>query len=155
MVNKCNSKIYYLTLKNYEDQLKKINDLLKKNKQDYVSKIHANRKNKDKYLKSRKDIIDGIKFEPPKIFYDEDKEQIIFENGKNIFSNLRDLGCKNLSIITDINTNEKMKKLGISEISEVPEVPEVPEVLKIFEDKKVRILKVKENENKNKSKLIK
>ena len=110
-----------------EYSVKKINELWKKNVQNYISKKYSNIENKKKYLQARKDLIECKVLEPLKINYDKITDSIIFKNGTNIFSNLRDLGCKNIPIITNKETakileekfNQKIKKEEL-EIEEKP-----------------------------------
>jgi len=102
--------------------VKKINELWKKDKSLYISKIYENIENKAKYLNSRKDLIEGNISEPPKIYYNEEKELIIFENGRHIFSNLRDLRCKKILIITDVKTKKILEELENNKIEIVKEV---------------------------------
>jgi hypothetical protein len=104
--------------------VKKINELWKKDKHLYISKIYENIENKAKYLKSRKDLLEGNILEPPKIYYNEEKELIIFENGRHIFSNLRDLGCKKIPIITNKNTKKVLEELENKKVEIVKEVKE-------------------------------
>ena len=51
--------------------------------------------------------------EPPKLYYDKEKELIIFERGRYCFSNFRDFGCKKILIITNKNTKKKLEELEI------------------------------------------
>ena len=72
--------------------------------------------NTKKYINSKKDIIDGKVDIPPIIaINDLDKNdlQLIFQNGRHRFANLRDAGVKNIPIII---TNDQMylfKKLNL------------------------------------------
>lgn len=91
--------------------IKKINDLWKKDENNYISKKYENIENKEKYLKIKKDLIELKILEPPKIYYDKEKELIIFERGRNCFSIFRDFGCEEIIIITNKNTKKKLKKL--------------------------------------------
>ena len=91
--------------------IKKINDLWKKDENNYISKKYENIENKEKYLKIKKDLIELKILEPPKIYYDKKKELIIFERGRNCFSIFRDFGCEEIIIITNKNTKKKLKKL--------------------------------------------
>jgi hypothetical protein len=90
----------------------KINNLWKKDKDKYISENYEEIKYPNKYLNSRKDLIDKKIEIPPKIMYDEKNELILFENGRHRFSNLRDLGCKEIPVIvTDKKTIKKINEL--------------------------------------------
>ena len=90
--------------------VKIINELWEKDKSNYISKIYENIENKGKYLNSRKNLLEGNVLEPPKIKYDKENSLIIFENGRHRFSNLRDLGCEKIPIITDKNTKKYLER---------------------------------------------
>ena len=90
--------------------IKKINELWKKDINNYISKIYEKIENKDKYLESRKDLLENKLVKPPTLLYDEQTKIISFKKGKNIFSNLRDIGCKKIPIITDKKTIKILKE---------------------------------------------
>jgi type I restriction-modification system DNA methylase subunit len=50
-----------------------------------------------KYLLSRKNLLDGHVKIPPKLIFDNDK--FTFNNGRNRFSNLRDIGCDKMPFL--------------------------------------------------------
>lgn len=90
-------------------KINKINNLWKKDKDMYISEIYEEIKYKNKYLNSKKDLLEKKIEIPPIIYYDEEKDLIIFVNGMHRFSNLRDLGCKEISVI--VRDNKTIKKI--------------------------------------------
>ena len=90
-------------------KIDEINNLWKKDKDKYISEIYEEIKYKNKYLNSKKDLLEKKIEIPPIIYYDEEKDLITFENGRHRFSNLRDLGCKEIPVI--VNNNETIKKI--------------------------------------------
>ena len=70
--------------------VEKINNLLKKDKYMYISEIYEEIKYKNKYLNSKKDLLEKKIEIPPIIYYDKEQDLIKFENGRHRFSNLRD-----------------------------------------------------------------
>lgn len=89
----------------------KINNLWKKDKALYISEIYEEIKFPNKYLNSRKDLLEKNITIPPKIIYDEENDLISFENGRHRFSNLRDLGCKEIPVIILNEDKEKIEEL--------------------------------------------
>lgn len=81
--------------------VEKINNLWKKDKNYYISEKYEEIIDKNRYLNSRiylLNIEEKIK-EPQQIEYIEEEDLISFINGRNRFSNLRDLGCKEIPVI--------------------------------------------------------
>lgn len=89
--------------------VEKINNLWKKDKDMYINEIYEEIKYPLQYLKSRDNLLKKKIIEPPRIVYDEEQDLITFENGRHRFSNLRDLGCKEIPVI--VIDNETIKKI--------------------------------------------
>ena len=89
--------------------IEKINKLWKKDIKHYVSEIYEEIKYPLQYLKSRDNLLKKMIYEPPKIVYNEEKDLIEITNGRHRFSNLRDLGCKEIPVI--VIDNETIKKI--------------------------------------------
>lgn len=87
----------------------KINNLWKKDKDLYISEIYEEIKYPNKYLKSKKKLLDKKIEIPPTIMYDKEKDLISFEDGRHRFSNLRDLGCNKIPVI--VKDKETIKKI--------------------------------------------
>ncbi len=87
----------------------KINNLWKKDKDLYISENYEEIKYPNKYLKSKKNLLEKKIEIPPTIMYDKEKDLISFEYGRHRFSNLRDLGCNKIPII--VKDKETIKKI--------------------------------------------
>lgn len=87
-----------------ECDIKKINNAWKKTNY-YIPENFNEIKNKMKYLNSRKDLIGNEITKPPEIYFENN--YIMFYDGRNRFSNFRDLGCERMPFIIE-KSQEKL-----------------------------------------------
>jgi hypothetical protein len=75
--------------------------------------IGENKSTVQKYINSKKDIINGKVEIPPILYLDSSEPSIEFENGRNRFSNIRDSGIITMPIVIPKRQLSEFKKLKL------------------------------------------
>jgi len=99
-----------------------IDNLWKKSNYINPKAIGENKSTVQKYINSKKDIIDGKVEIPPILGLDLSEPSVIFENGRNRFSNMRDSGIITMPIIISKRQLSDFKNLKLITIENVGKI---------------------------------
>ncbi len=79
----------------------------------YISENFEEIANKQKYLQSRRNLLNYIVDIPPIVGVHEKEQTLGFSNGRNRFANLRDMGATTIPIIINTEDIRLFRKLGL------------------------------------------